>query len=239
MINVDQKEVEKIYEADYKRLGKERLYKMRFKVTYKGYTAKVFRYELYKLFEIDIPISPKGTFYDGKKFIPFYVAGYKKGIKFFNEKYKIDPDTLFRHSDEYFKELKPWLTYINRYPAQFYSDKTFSEYGYYAGINSEIENIQLHYPGSFEKIKKGPSHRVLIFVNRYKAKVGEEKYKTAADWYKERGGRSKLQFGTTLKKEPTKTELKKIIELLEGSIAQKIAINDLDILKNSYGVTYP
>lgn len=77
-----------------------------------------------------------------------------------------------------------------------------------------------------------------MFAHHFKVETGEASYKNAGDWCKERKGRSKIEFGTTIKKknsdqyeEPTEKELIKIIELLEGFKAQNIAIKKLDALR--------
>ncbi|HTF27405.1 MAG TPA: hypothetical protein VK625_01100 [Flavitalea sp.] len=82
------------------------------------------------------------------------------------------------------------------------------------------------------------THREVMFAHHFKVETGEALYKNAGDWYKERKGRSKIEFGTTMKKknsnnyeEPTEKELTKIVELLESFKAQKIAINKLNALR--------
>lgn len=83
------------------------------------------------------------------------------------------------------------------------------------------------------------THREVMFAHHFKVDTGKATYKTSADWYKERRSRSKIEFGTTIKKtdsdkyqEPSEKELIKIIELLNGCKALKIAIDKLDALRN-------
>ena len=84
-----------------------------------------------------------------------------------------------------------------------------------------------------------PTHREEIFAHKFKEETKEAGYKTATQWYKEKGGRGRIKtaFGTTIERPkkyrpPDERELENIIKLLEGYEAQKIAINLLDKLQN-------
>ena len=82
------------------------------------------------------------------------------------------------------------------------------------------------------------THRVHIFANQYKSIVGLEDKKLAREW-KKKGARWKNLFYTTQKASKryapeTQDELEQLIEFLSDSQeARKIAINNLDKIKNS------
>lgn len=105
-------------------------------------------------------------------------------------------------------------------------------------LKSNFNNLLSMSTVARSKLANQATHREVMFAHHFKVETGEAQHKNAGDWYKERKGRSKIEFGTTIKKknnnkykEPTEKELIKIIELLEGFEAQKLAISKLKALR--------
>ena len=74
-----------------------------------------------------------------------------------------------------------------------------------------------------------------LFHHHYKVQSSEENYRSGSDWFllNDKKGKWKQIFSSTdvnaknKYKPPTESELKNIVKLLEGTQAQKIAINIL------------
>lgn len=120
----------------------------------------------------------------------------------------------------------------------YLNQASFEQRSFWEALKSNFNHLLSQSSANHGKSVNQATHREVMFAHHFKVETGEAPYKNAGDWYKERKGRSKIEFGTTIKKknsnnyeEPTEKELTKIIELLEGFKAQKIAIAKLNALR--------
>jgi hypothetical protein len=142
------------YYFEKERFGKSFFYN----VSYKGYEAKVYVFELYKILSNEsFPLFKKNETLNGLSLIPIYIEGFKKGKEFFKSNYKVSTEILFPNMNEYVKTLQTcychkeqgqgkrgWCWYRWNYPIIF-NDEKIKEYGYFAGIISEIDELKEHY----------------------------------------------------------------------------------------------
>ena len=142
------------YYFEKERFGKSFFYN----VSYKGYEAKVYVFELYKILSNEsFPLFGKKETLNGLSLIPIYIEGFKKGKEFFKSKYTVSTEILFQNINEYVKTLQTcychkeqgqgkrgWCWYSWNYPFIF-NDEKIKEYGYFAGIISEIDELKEHY----------------------------------------------------------------------------------------------
>jgi len=142
------------YYFEKERFGKSFFYN----VSYKGYEAKVYVFELYKILSNEsFPLFGKKETLNGLSLIPIYIEDFKKGKEFFKSKYTVSTEILFQNINEYVKTLQTcychkeqgqgkrgWCWYSWNYPIIF-NDEKIKEYGYFAGIISEIDELKEHY----------------------------------------------------------------------------------------------
>lgn len=142
------------YYFEKERFGKSFFYN----VSYKGYDAKVYVFELYKILSNEsFPLFKKNETLNGLSLIPIYIEGFKKGKEFFKNNYKVSTEILFLNINEYVKTLQTcychkeqrqgkrgWCWYKWNYPIIF-NDEKIKEYGYFAGIISEIDELKENY----------------------------------------------------------------------------------------------
>ena len=142
------------YYFEKERFGKSFFYN----VSYKGYEAKVYVFELYKILSNEsFPLFGENEILNGLSLIPIYIEGFKKGKEFFKSNYTVSTEILFQNINEYIKTLQTcychkeqgqgkrgWCWYRWNYPIIF-NDEKIKEYGYFAGIISEIDELKEHY----------------------------------------------------------------------------------------------
>ena len=142
------------YYFEKERFGKSFFYN----VSYKGYEAKVCVFELYKILSNEsFPLFGENEILNGLSLIPIYIEGFKKGKEFFKSNYTVSTEILFQNINEYIKTLQTcychkeqgqgkrgWCWYRWNYPIIF-NDEKIKEYGYFAGIISEIDELKEHY----------------------------------------------------------------------------------------------
>ena len=140
---------------------------LNYNVSDKGYTAKVYVLELGKILcNNAFPLIGTTETLNGKTLIPVYVEGFKRGREYFNSEFAISPDTLYRNTDTYLKSLhhcyfhaEPrggkhcWVYYKETYPFQF-NEGTINEYGFFAGVLYEVDELQRKHPRLFATFDK-------------------------------------------------------------------------------------
>lgn len=104
---------------------------------------------------------PIDTVIDGSEFHNSFIEGYKKGIEYFNENFKISPSILYGENliqyvgsiQNLYENSLTVAGYGNIKTSipYFFSNKISYNYGYYSGIISEIEELKKIHPTIFTK----------------------------------------------------------------------------------------
>lgn len=143
------------FHLEKERFGKSFFYN----VNKNGFKAKVYVFELYKILSNEsFPLFGTKETLNGLTLIPIYIEGYKMGKEYFKSNYKVSTETLFQNINEYVKTLQTcychkeqkqlkrgWCWYRWNYPTIF-NEESIKDYGYFAGIISEIDELKEKYP---------------------------------------------------------------------------------------------
>ncbi|MFA5300874.1 MAG: hypothetical protein WC389_22005, partial [Lutibacter sp.] len=133
----------------------------------KEITGKIYRPELAAFlcsesFPVETDNEKQVTIIDGRKYQETYIKGFSEGKEFFKNNY-IEPPGV-RYDDRYISNLyvryngtghnehEGWNFVKSGYPITI-SNCIIKEWGYYAGIVSEYEELKRNYPVSFEKFE--------------------------------------------------------------------------------------
>lgn len=139
----------------------------KFSVSDDGVEAPVYVMQLVCVLEsTKVPIEGSKKTFNGKKFISFYVQGFKEGVQYFMANHNVSNDVLYSNSEQYIKDLhvcyfhndpitnnkKGWNWYQQNYPITI-SNEHVKKFGFYAGIISELEKMKLKFPALFRNFK--------------------------------------------------------------------------------------
>jgi hypothetical protein len=151
-----------IYKLEKQRFGKG----LSYTVKDNGYVANVYVLELGKVLHSQaFPLQGVTETLNGSKFIPIYVDAYKEGRAYFNSEFAVSVDTLYRNPEDYLKNLhhcyyhaEPlkgqhgWRYYKSSYPFMIH-EKAIREYGFYAGVIYEVEELKKRHPQLFSDFR--------------------------------------------------------------------------------------
>ncbi len=136
-------------------------------VSDKGYKVEVYVPNMYCVLKnTDVPIEHSKQTFNGNKFIKPYINGFKKGIEYFKSNHELNINALYNNAEQYVKDLhinyfhhdpvtnkkRGWCWWENNYPITF-SEKHIEEYGYYAGIISELKKLQVKHAALFKDFR--------------------------------------------------------------------------------------
>ena len=120
----------------------------------------------------------KEDLFNGTKYRESYSNGFREGVQYFENEYKISPDTLYgEHAETYVRALHDqyfhsgkrkydgWDHAIKEYPVAGITHNLIREYGYYSGLVHCVKELIRKHGKLFEKfyfdkcIKKGKPQR--------------------------------------------------------------------------------
>lgn len=103
---------------------------------------------------------------NGRDYFQTYFEAYKEGQSYFDEKFKVTPDTLYANAEQYVRDIhlnlfhskidattKGW-DFVRRKYSFILTHNKVKEFGYYSGIVSKVEELISKYPKVFENIDK-------------------------------------------------------------------------------------
>lgn len=138
----------------------------RFRVIYNGFSANVFSPEMQLIITGEnLPIILNENHWKPGLFDKEYVESYKSGSEYFKKTFSITNDTLYNNADVFIKNLHQcyyhkepikkefgWTFWQTHYPV-IVNKKTVSEYGFYAGILNEMEELKGNFPALFKNFQ--------------------------------------------------------------------------------------
>jgi len=155
------------------------------KITAPVYTPQLARILTAEKIDVLNKNNQKREVINGQIFWPAYFEGYLKGVKFFNENYKISTDTLYGENcnvyvsdlhNQYFhkgisKARGGWNYVKKAFPLTLEYNQ-FIEFGYYSGIVSQVDELIKKYPVQFKDFEKCEPEK-----NQSQEEIGKERKK--------------------------------------------------------------
>lgn len=158
--------------GEYKSIQRQIEYNGHYVVTVKGYNVKIFTPELVSFFfaekvpSINMDTQAKTEIYVWE-YLNSYIKAYEEGEQYFENKFKVSPDTLYgTNAEKYLRDIqlnyfhikhtgsnKGWVFVKERYPV-ILTHKIIKEYGYYSGIVNKVEEQAKTYPQLFGMLEK-------------------------------------------------------------------------------------
>jgi hypothetical protein len=106
---------------------------------------------------------------NGYDYLQTYIDGYKEGEQYFDDEFRISPNTLYgENAEDYVKDIhynffnvrievgeghEGWA-FVKEAFSLLLTKKSIKEYGYYSGIVSKVEEQVKKYPRLFKKFEK-------------------------------------------------------------------------------------
>jgi len=143
-------------------------------ITSNEYKVKVYTPELCLIFiSRDLPVREQFTKIEtkinGYDYLQTYIDGYKEGEQYFDDEFRISPNTLYgENAEDYVKDIhynffhvridvgaghEGWI-FVKEKFSLLLTKKSIKEYGYYSGIVSKVEEQVKKYPRLFKKFDK-------------------------------------------------------------------------------------
>ena len=135
-------------------------------------TIKIYTPELMVIFASEeLPArnmdTQKETTINGGEYLKTYIAGYKEGEQYFENEFKVSPDTLYgANAEQYVKDIhsnffhvqhtaiiKGWVSIKKQFPI-ILTHEAVKEFGYYSGIVNKVEEQVKKYPRLFAAFDK-------------------------------------------------------------------------------------
>lgn len=171
---IDIKELKKEHWGYFEFLSTQQLYEHHYKEDNKLNIIKIYNSELYFLltenrFKAINKETQKNVLLNGFENFKIFFEGYKEGVKYFNENYKVNPNTLLGenakeyvlmihenalHNEHKYKDvpgsIKGWYSIRTMYPFVI-SERVLKKYGYFIGICNEVDKVVKNHNAIFRK----------------------------------------------------------------------------------------